>query len=100
MLSFAYMVTFDDSRSDTRIADLRAREEEQVIQMTAPKLGFEYINLQGYTINPEAIAAIPEEKAKEAEIVGFELHRNTLSEIEKTGFPTASSQLRSRSARS
>ncbi|MCB9812412.1 type II/IV secretion system protein [Candidatus Nomurabacteria bacterium] len=73
------MVTFDDSRSDTRIADLRAREEEQVIQMTAPKLGFEYINLQGYTINPEAIAAIPEEKAKEAEIVGFELHRNTLS---------------------
>lgn len=73
------MVKFDDSYSNTRIADLHAQEEERLLQTTAPQLGFEYINLRGYTINPEALATIPEQKAREAEIAGFELNHHTLS---------------------
>lgn len=73
------MVKFDDSFSNNKISDLYAQEEEQVVQTLAPQYGFEYINLRGYTINPEALSVIPEEKAKALEIVGFELTKNNLS---------------------
>ena len=79
MLLFCYMVKFDDSYSNTRIADLHAQEEERVIQSTAPQLGFEYVNLRGYTINPEAVSIIQEANAKDAEMVAFELNRHDLS---------------------
>lgn len=73
------MLKFDDSLLNARTADLHAQEEERAIQTTAPQLGFEYINLRGYTINPEAIAIIDEKKARDAELVGFELNKNILS---------------------
>lgn len=78
------MIKFDDNYSNNRIADLYTREEERLIQMTAPQLGFNYVNLQGLTINPEALGAIPEEKAREANIVGFEVNRHTLSIAART----------------
>lgn len=70
---------FDDSFANTRVADLRSHEEERVIQSTAAQLGFNYINLQGYTINPEALSVIPEAQARAAEVVAFALNRHTLS---------------------
>lgn len=73
------MIKFDDSYSNSRLADLHTQEEERLIQQTAPQLGFDYVNLRGYTINPEAIGAIPETQARAAELVGFELNRSTLS---------------------
>ncbi|MEY3783687.1 MAG: type pilus assembly ATPase PilB, type pilus assembly protein PilB [Candidatus Parcubacteria bacterium] len=73
------MVTFDDKYSNARISDLHNREEERSIQMNAPQLGFDYVNLQGLSINPEALTAIPEEKARAAEMVGYEINRHTLS---------------------
>lgn len=73
------MVNFDDRHTNTRLADLRAQEEERSVQMNAPQLGFEYINLRGYTINPEAVALIPEDKARAANIIGFEFTKNLLS---------------------
>ena len=57
------MLKFDDKLSNTRITDLRALEEERTVETTAPQLGFKYINLRGYTINPEAIAIIDEKKS-------------------------------------
>ncbi len=84
MLLLAYMVQFDDSYTNTTMADLHAREEERFVQTTAPQLGFEYINLHGYTINPEAIGVIPEKKAREAGLVGFELSQRVLSVATKT----------------
>lgn len=72
-------LTFNDDHSNTRLADLHSKEEERLIQTTAPQLGFDYVNLRGYTINPEAIAAIPETKARDAMMVGFELNQRTLS---------------------
>lgn len=73
------MVQFDDQYTNTRITDLHTAEEERLIQATAPQMGFDYVNLRGYTINPEAIGAIPEEKARLAEMAGFELNKNILS---------------------
>ncbi|MCA9355103.1 type II/IV secretion system protein [Candidatus Kaiserbacteria bacterium] len=73
------MVKFDDNLSNTKIADLHSHEEERVIQTMAPQLGFEYVNLRNITIDPEAVSAIPEQKAREAEIIGFALNRHTLS---------------------
>lgn len=73
------MVTFDDSHSNARVADLRKQEEERLVQAMAPQYGFEYINLRGYTINPEAMSAITEEKARAAEVVAFELSQKNLS---------------------
>lgn len=73
------MVQFDDSYSNSRIQDLRAGEEERLVQAMAPQYGFEYINLRGYTINPEALSAIPEAQAREAQLVGFEVNQKVLS---------------------
>lgn len=74
-----YMLKFDDSYSNTRLSDLHTQEEERLIQMNAPRLGFEYINLRGMTINPEALGAIPEAKARALNMVAFELNRHDLS---------------------
>jgi type IV pilus assembly protein PilB len=73
------MLQFDDSHTNARLNDLHNQEEERLIQATAPQLGFEYVNLRGYTINPEAIGTIPEEKARAANLTGFEIKKNVLS---------------------
>jgi type IV pilus assembly protein PilB len=78
------MVQFDDSYSNSRIQDLRSGEEERLVQAMAPQYGFEYINLRGYTINPEALAKIPEKIAKDAQVVGFELQQKNISVAAKT----------------
>jgi type IV pilus assembly protein PilB len=44
----------------------------------APQLGFDYVNLQGYTINPAALGIIPEHTAKKANAAAFELKQRNL----------------------
>lgn len=78
------MLKFDDSYSNTRISDLHTQEEERLIQATAPQLGFEYINLRGTTINPEALETVPEAKARSLNLVPFELNQNNLSVAAKS----------------
>jgi type IV pilus assembly protein PilB len=73
------MVQFNDSLTNTRIDDLRRSEEEKLVQALAPQYGFEYINLRGYTINPEAIGVCPEAKARAARLAVFDMTHNTLS---------------------
>ncbi len=73
------MPTFDDNAMNERLKDLHLLEEERYVQAMGPQLGYDYVNLQGYTINPAAIAAIPEAKARAAGLVGFELHKRILS---------------------
>jgi hypothetical protein len=58
------MVQFNDTRTNIRLDDLRRQEEEKLVQALAPQHGLEYINLHGYTINPEALGYIPEAKAR------------------------------------
>ena len=73
------MTQFDDTFSDSRVAEMRRQEEERLIQALAPQYGIEYVNLHTITINPEALNAIPEAMARKAELVPFELNRNVLS---------------------
>jgi len=73
------MVQFDDTALNTRLNGLRDKEEERTVANLAPQYGYEHIDLHGYTINPEAIAAIDETLARDAELTGFELLQRTLS---------------------
>ena len=73
------MVQFDDSGLNEKLATLRIREEERAAEARAPQLGYEHIDLHGYTINPEALAAVPEELARSSKITGFEILQKTLS---------------------
>ena len=73
------MQNFDDKSTSARLKDLHREEEERLVQNLAPQYGYEYVNLRGYTINPEAVVTIPEDKARAARIVAFELNNQTLS---------------------
>ncbi|MEM9336761.1 MAG: GspE/PulE family protein [Patescibacteria group bacterium] len=73
------MAQFDDKLTDSRLAELHRKEEEQLVQTLAPQYGYEYINLRGYTINPEALGLISEDEARLAEMIPFELTRKNLS---------------------
>jgi type IV pilus assembly protein PilB len=73
------MLKFDDNYSNAKLTDLYTQEEERLIQTNAPRLGFEYINLRGLTIDPEALGIIPEQKARALQIVGFNVTQHRLS---------------------
>lgn len=73
------MVNFNDDLVNTRLQDLRRSEEEKVVQAMAPQLGLDYINLHGYTLNPEAVSMIPEKTAREALVVAFDYTFNSVS---------------------
>lgn len=73
------MVKFDDSYSNSRMAELYTQEEERLIQTMAVQIGFEYVNLQGISIDPEALSSIQEKKAKDSEMVAFALNQHALS---------------------
>ena len=73
------MPKFDDSSLNTKIDDLRRSEEEKLIKALAPQYGYTYIDLNSYTINPEAVTLVKEKDAKEANIVVFDSSFNSLS---------------------
>ncbi len=73
------MPQFNDAVSNAHIAELRKRGEEKLVQAMAPQYGYDYIDLHGYTINPEALTKISETDAQAGKIVAFELARNILS---------------------
>lgn len=72
------MTQFDNTYSGEQIKDIRALEEERFVQAMAPKLGFNYINLRGYIINPDALTTTTEQKAISAGFACFDLKRDTL----------------------
>jgi len=73
------MLPFKDDTTTTRLNELRKIEEEKLVQTLAPQYGIEYINLHGYTINPEALGSIPETKARAAKLAAFDQTHDTLS---------------------
>ncbi len=73
------MQKFDDARFQGRLSQFHGAEEERRIQALATQYGSDYIQLVGYTINPEAVGIIPEAEARRAAAVGFELKRDTFS---------------------
>ena len=78
------MLNFNDKFTNSQLGELRRSEEEKLVQALAPQYGFEYINLNGYTINPEAIGLYPEKKARAAKIVVFDVKHDLLSVAAQT----------------
>jgi type IV pilus assembly protein PilB len=72
------MPQFNDKIADARIADLRITEEERLIATLAAQYGYEYINLRGYTLNPNALGEIPEAQARKANLVAFDRQGQTI----------------------
>lgn len=70
---------FDTSQDPLEESDRRAQEEERYIQQIAPTLGYGYVYLRGYSINPEAIPLIPEKRARDLEVVCFDLKQKNVS---------------------
>jgi type IV pilus assembly protein PilB len=73
------MVQFNDAFSGNRAIDMRAQEEERYVQAMAPRFGFPYIYLRGYTINPEALLLVPEQVSRNAGAVSFEVKQKVVS---------------------
>lgn len=73
------MVQFNDADLQKRLTELRHKDEEKSASTIAPQLGYEYIDLHGYTINPEALSVVPEDLARNANLTGFEIIQKTLS---------------------
>lgn len=73
------MMNFNDDQVNSRLNALRRSEEEKVVESLAPQLGLEYVNLHGYTINPEALVLVPEKTAREANLIAFDLTHTTVS---------------------
>ncbi len=73
------MADFNDVTTNAQIAELRKRGEEKLMQALAPQYGLQYIDLRGFTINPEAVGMIKEVDARANHILAFELNRKALS---------------------
>jgi len=73
------MADFNDQATNMQIAELRKRGEEKLMQALAPQYGLPYIDLHGFTINPEAVTLIKESDARSNHILAFELNRKVIS---------------------
>lgn len=65
------MVTYHEDEQNKILADLKAQEEEALVQNTANQIGVPYRDLTGETINTDALRLIPEESAHKAEMAAF-----------------------------
>lgn len=78
------MPQFDDKAADARLKDLRIQEEERQVATMATQYGYPYINLRGYTLNPNALAEISEATARAAQLVAFDRAGSSLKIAVKT----------------
>jgi len=73
------MKKFDDSAYKEKLATVHLEEEENFLQAMASTHGYQYINLSGFSLNPEALLLINETRAKKGLLVGFELNGKKIS---------------------
>ncbi len=67
------MIDFDETKRDERMAELRKREEEDLVKMLSEKYGVPYIDLTGISIEGDALRLIPEAKAREVGMAAFQV---------------------------
>lgn len=70
---------FNDEQYKERLGLLLRKEEDNLIESLASQYGYQYLDLRGISVNPEALHIIPEEKAREANLVTFEIRNKMLS---------------------
>lgn len=74
------MPKFDDHILESkRFKEHRQSEEENLIRSLGKQYGLPYVNLQGVSINPEALVLVPEAEARAGGIVAFEKQNRLLS---------------------
>lgn len=64
---------------DEKMGLLLRHEEDRLIETLASRYGYQFLDLRGVTINPEALHLIEEARAREANIVSFEVRNKLLS---------------------
>ncbi len=62
---------FNDKKSQERLSELRAREEEQLAEMLSHKYGVEYVDLTSRSIDTDALRLVDEKRARPAEVAAF-----------------------------
>ncbi|PIT90844.1 hypothetical protein COU17_03570 [Candidatus Kaiserbacteria bacterium CG10_big_fil_rev_8_21_14_0_10_49_17] len=65
------MPEFDDSKQLSKIARLRAKEEEELARILSQKYGVGYLDLTRISINTDALRLIKEEDARANEVAAF-----------------------------
>ncbi len=65
-------ISFDDNKSNQRVADLRQKEEEDLAGLLAERYGIPYIDLAGITINTDALKLVPQETSQKAKLAIFD----------------------------
>ena len=70
---------FDTKETETKLAEVREREEEDVVQILSEKYGLPYVDLSLKEIDSDALRAIREDVARGAEAAAFAKISKTLS---------------------
>ncbi len=74
------MPKFDEHLlNNDKFQEFRQGGEESLVASLAKQYGYSYINLQGVSINPDALATVPEEEARRVGLVAFEKQNKKLS---------------------
>jgi len=73
------MPQFDDAAINERLQAVREKTTERQVSSLAHHYGLQYIDLTGVSIDPEALRVVPEERARDAEMVTFLKGGETLS---------------------
>lgn len=73
------MPQFDNTFSNEKMQEMKAKEEESLIRALSIRYGHQYVNLRGVTINPDALKLIPEDIARTSDIIAFEKQNKKLS---------------------
>ena len=80
MVPFALMdLPFDTQREEAKLAEVREREEEDVVRILSEKYGLTYADLSLKDIDADALRLIPEAEARLAETAAFAKTAKALS---------------------
>ncbi|MBU6370654.1 MAG: Flp pilus assembly complex ATPase component TadA [Patescibacteria group bacterium] len=67
------MVTFDDSKDEKRLEELRKNEEEDVVRILSGRYGYPYLDLGPVHVNSDALRLVNETEARAAAIAIFDM---------------------------
>ena len=73
------MVKFQDAKQTQDFNELRAKEAEELAQLLAERYELPYVDLSKVPIDNSAIKLIPEESARKAKIVVFQMNQKNVS---------------------
>ncbi len=107
------MIQFADDKEEKELAEVRQKEEEDLMQLLAEKNGLPYIDLIPLPIETDALRLVPETEARSAKVAPFAITgkkvgvavfsphtpetKTALKKLEEAGFAVTVSQASTRS---